>query len=161
MKFEINEKVIHYREGLSIIVGTTTMNNRKYYLVKAVHAKDETIYVPFETAEQMVRAIMSIDESNKVIEYMRTVKPEFISNTKQRRDIYKKRLGSGNVYDLAYLACQLFLFKYLNEHGTVVKLGPTDIEMLEYARNVLFDEFSLSFGKPLEIIKSLVESRML
>ena len=83
---------------------------------------------------------------------MKSVKAEFISNTKQRRDQYRKRLLSGNVLDLAYLSRQLYFFNYYNSHGQVVKLGPTDLQMLKDAEKVLFDELALSFEVEREIV---------
>ena len=99
---------------------------------------------------------MNKEEALKVIEYMKQVKAEFISNTKQRRDQYKRRLLSGNVLDLAYLSRQLYFFYYYNEHGEVVKLGPTDIQMLKDAESILFDEFALSFELEREKIEAHV-----
>ena len=93
----------------------------------------------------------------KVIEYMKTVGAEFISNTKQRRDQYKRRLLSGNVYDLAYLSRQLYFFYYYNENGQLVKLGPTDIQMLIDAEMILYDEFALSFKVKREEVGKLVK----
>ncbi len=158
--FQINDKVIHCREGLSVISNQVEINGKKYFLVYAVGGNGESIYVPLETATSIIRSIMTPTKADEVVDFMKTVKPEFITNTKQRRDAYKRRLGSGNVLDLAYLARQLFLFHYLNEHGTLVKLGPTDIEMLEYASKVLYDEFALSYNIARDEIMEIIESRI-
>ena len=100
---------------------------------------------------------MSVEEAQAVIAYMKTVDAAFISNTKQRRDLYKKKLLSGNVYDLAYLSRQLYFFYLYNEQGQVVKLGPTDLQMLKDAEAILFDEFAISFNVPREEVGKLVK----
>lgn len=143
--FEINDKVIHSREGLSTIVDKTTMGDNEYFIIHADRGSGENIYVLVNNTGTLIRPIMDKKAANKVIEYMKTVSAEFISNTKQRRDQYKRKLLSGNVLDLAYLSCQLYFYYYYNEHGQVVKLGPTDIQMLKDAETILFDEFALSF----------------
>ena len=146
MEYKINDRVVHAREGLSTITNITKMMDREYYVVVADKGERENIYVLKERTENIIRPIMSLEDGMKVVEYMKTVKAEFISNTKQRRDQYRKRLLSGNVLDLAYLSRQLYFFNYYNSIGQVVKLGPTDLQMLKDAEKVLFDELALSFN---------------
>ena len=152
MEYKINDRVVHAREGLSTITNITTMMDREYYVVVADKGDRENIYVLKERTENIIRPIMTLEEGMKVVEYMKSVKAEFISNTKQRRDQYRKRLLSGNVLDLAYLSRQLYFFNYYNSHGQVVKLGPTDLQMLKDAEKVLFDELALSFEVEREIV---------
>lgn len=155
--FEVNDKVIHAREGLSTIVNVVSMAGNDYFIVHADRGSGENIYVPVKNAATLMRPIMSKDEAMQVIEYMKTIGAEFISNTKQRRDQYKRRLLSGNVYDLAYLSRQLYFFYYYNENGQLVKLGPTDIQMLIDAEMILYDEFALSFNVPRNEVGQLVK----
>lgn len=155
--FEINDKVVHAREGLSTIVNKITMGGNDYFVVHSDRGSAENIYVPVKNATSLMRPIMTKKEAMDVIEYMKTVGAEFISNTKQRRDQYKRRLLSGSVYDLAYLTRQLYFFYYYNENGQLVKLGPTDIQMLIDAETILYDEFALSFEVPREEVGQLVK----
>lgn len=152
----LNQKVIHCREGLCFIFDETTINGNDYFVVKSVTGNGENIYILKNRTENIIRPIMDKKAAQAVIKYMNECEAEFFSNTKQRRDIYKKKLSSGNVLDLAFLAKQLFLFHYLNAHGTLVKLGPTDIEMLEAAHKILFDEFSLVFNINYENIQNFL-----
>ena len=156
--FKVNEKVIHAREGLSTIVNITKMGDNEYYVIRSDHGGSENIYVLVNNTVHLIRPIMSLEEANQVIEFMKGVVAEFISNTKQRRDQYKKRLLSGNVRDLAYLARQLYFFNYYNSIGQVVKLGPTDVQMLKDAETILFDELAISFDKKRSEIDQYVAS---
>ena len=146
MSYKINDRVVHSREGLSTIKDITTIAGNEYFVVVSDKGDRENIYVLTSRTENIIRPIMSLEDAMKVVEFMKTVEPGFISNTKQRRDQYRKRLLSGNVYDLAYLSCQLYFFNYYNSIGQVVKLGPTDLQMLKDAENVLFDELALSLN---------------
>ena len=146
MKYNINDKVVHSREGLSYIADVTNIGGNDYYVVRKLVDGKENCYVMIDRTDNIIRPIMSEKEAKEVIKYMKTVEANFISNTKQRRDQYKKRLLSGDVLDLAYLARQLYFFNYYNEHGQQVKLGPTDLQMLKDAESILFDEFALSFN---------------
>ena len=146
MKYNINDKVVHSREGLSYIADVTNIGGNDYYVVRKLVDGKENCYVMIDRTDNIIRPIMSEKEAKEVIKYMKTVEANFISNTKQRRDQYKKRLLSGDVLDLAYLDRQLYFFNYYNEHGQQVKLGPTDLQMLKDAESILFDEFTLSFN---------------
>ena len=146
MDFKVGDKIVHSREGLSTIVGETSISGNDYFVVVSMKGNRENIYVLKSRTENIIRPVMSEDEAKAVIEYMKTVPAAFISNTKQRRDIYKKKLLSGDVLDLAYLSRQLYFFNYYNANGQVVKLGPTDLQMLKDAESILHDELALSFA---------------
>lgn len=156
MEFKVNETVVHSREGLSTIVGKTEIAGNQYFVIVSRKNPKENIYVLTTRTDNIIRPVMSEKDAKEVISFMKTVDAAFISNTKQRRDLYKKKLLSGNVYDLAFLSRQLYFFNYYNSHGQLVKLGPTDLQMLKDAESILFDEFAISFNKPREEIAEVV-----
>ena len=117
MVFKVNDRVVHCREGLATIVSETMIGENEYFVVIADKGDRENIYVLKSRTENIIRPVMSEAEARAVIDYMKTVDAGFISNTKQRRDLYKKKLLSGNVYDLAFLSRQLYFFYYLNYYN--------------------------------------------
>ena len=156
MDFKVGDKIVHSREGLSTIVGETSIAGNDYFVVVSLKGSRENIYVLKSRTENIIRPVMNESEAKEVISYMKEVPAAFISNTKQRRDLYKKKLLSGNVLDLAYLSRQLYFFNYYNSHGQVVKLGPTDLQMLKDAEAVLFDELALSFDVDRDQVSEVV-----
>ena len=156
MKFKVGDKIIHSREGLATIIGETTISGNNYFVVHSDKGAKENIYVMVDRTENIIRPVMNVDEAQSIIEYMKSVPAAFISNTKQRRDIYKKKLLSGDVKDLAYLSRQLYFFNYYNSHGQVVKLGPTDLQMLKDAESILYDELALSFNVARDLVADTV-----
>ena len=157
MNYKVGDRVVHAREGLSTIMSTTVIGGNEYFVVVSDKGDRENIYVLKSRTENIIRPIMSSEESQKVIEYMKSVNAEFLSNTKQRRDLYRKKLLSGNVLDLAYLSRQLYFYNYYNANGQVVKLGPTDLQMLKDAEKILFDEFAISFSVDREELPKKIE----
>ena len=159
--FQINECVIHCREGLSTILSVNTINGKDYFLVRTNHNNGETIYVPVETAESIIRPILVEKEADSVLKYIKSIEKEFNNNTKQRRDAYKRRLSSGDVNDIAYLYRQLYFYDQLGgDENTEIKLGPVDIEMLSYAKNMLLDEFALTYKVNRDEIEAFIEKRI-
>lgn len=159
--FEINEAVIHYREGLSTIIGINQINGVDYFLLRVNKVNAETIYVPIDTASNIIRPIMSEKEADAVLKYIKGIKKDYNPNTKQRRDSYKRRLSSGEVKEIAYLYKQLgYYYQAGGENNTEIKLGPVDIEMLNTAKNILLDELALSYKVNREDIDKYIEKRM-
>ena len=144
--FNIDDLVIHTREGLAKIISSTSMGDKEYFLVKVYRGSGETIYVPIDSAINIIRPIMNEEEADNLLFYMKNIKEEFNSNTKQRRDSFKKRLSSGNVRDIAYLTRQKYFYELANKDEITYKLGPMDVDMLQYAEDILFDEFALSYS---------------
>ena len=159
--FKINDSVIHCREGLSTIVSMSNMNGRDYFLVNVSKNSGETIYVPVETAENIIRPLMDKKEADELLKYIKKIKKEFNANTKQRRDAYKKMLSSGNVKEIAYLYRQLYFYEQIGgENNTEIKLGPVDIDMLSYAENMLMDELSITYGVSRTEVKEFIQQRI-
>ena len=157
MSFQINEKVIHCRDGLCTIISMTKLNDKDFYIVKVSHGDAETTYVPFASADSIIRHIMSKEDADNLLKEMKKMEKSFVANTKQRRDAFKRLLSSGDVKDIAYMCRQYTLYK-LDPEG--VKLGAVDNDMLTHASNMLFDEFSLTYGVPREEIEIFMEERM-
>ena len=159
--FEINEAVIHYREGLSTIIGINQLNGVDYFLLRVNKENAETIYVPISSASNIIRPIMDEKEADAVLKYIKGIKKEFNPNTKQRRDSYKRKLSSGEVKEIAFLYKQLgYYYQAGGENNTEIKLGPVDIEMLSTARNILLDELTLSYKVNRQEIDRYIEKRM-
>lgn len=159
--FKVNDEVIHCREGLATIIGSREMNGKNYFLVRANRISGETCYVPIDSADSIIREIMDQKQADKLLKYIKSIEKDFNSNTKQRRDAYKKRLSSGNVKDIAYLYRQLSLYNELGgENNEEIKLGPVDLDMLCYARDMLLDELAKSYKQSRENIAGFVEERI-
>ena len=141
--YKVKDKVMHFREGLSFISEEKEMNGVSYFIVEVING-GEKVYVPKDKADAIIRPLFNKKELPELIEFMRPIMPEYFNNTKQRRDVFKKRLGSGDIHDLAFLTMQLYYFNHPEEVNTPVKFGPADVDMLKYAARTMFDELSIS-----------------
>ena len=157
MKYALEDKVIHCRNGVSTIVNVVKIGEREYYLIRAMRGDGENIYVPIVGCENIIRPIMDVSSADQLLYSLRDVEKDFNPNTKQRRDAYKRRLSSGNVQDIAYLYRQYYLY---NKNPENVKLGPADIDMLEYATNILLDELALTYQIDREKVNNLVVNKI-
>ena len=156
--YKIGQQVIHCRDGLAVVVGTTNMADKDYYVVKTIRGSGENIYVPVDRADQIIRFLMSEKEADQLVAYIKTIPMEFNPNTKQRRDAIKKRLLSGDIKDGAYLLKQLFFFKEQNDGS--IKYGALDIDMLSFASNNLLDEFAISYNVDRDKIEEFIFNKI-
>lgn len=157
--FSKGDRVIHCRDGLAVIMDNATIADNEYFVVKAVRGSGENIYVPVNRADQIIRSIMTKDEADKLISYIKEIEPEYNTNTKQRRDSLKRRLMSGKIEDIAFLYKQLFCYKVLKDPS--IKYGPVDLDMLQYAYNNLLDEFAISYNVARDEIEEFVNNKLL
>ena len=153
MKHEIGEKVIHCRNGVATISSLIEMSGKQYFIIHALRGDGENIYVPVQGSENIIRPLMNVKEADELLHSLASIEKEFNSNTKQRRDGYKRRLNSGKVEDIAYLYRQLYLY---NKYPEDVKLGPSDLDMLQYASNILLDELALTYEVDREEVDAYV-----
>lgn len=158
--FKVNDIVLHYRSGVATITGTATFDNIEYFVLKAKRDQSVSIYIPIENATQVIRPIMDEANADAIILYMKGIEPNFNPNTKQRRDDYKRRLASGNILDIAFLVRHLFLYKHAETLPDKVKFGQVDFDILQNARNLLYDEFCITYNVSEDEIDDFVEERM-
>lgn len=156
--FKKGQQVIHCRDGLAVIVDQTVIADNGYFVVKTSRGAGENIYVPIARAESIIRPLLTKDEVDDLIQYIKDVEIEFNPNTKQRRDALKRRLSSGDVKDVAYLFKQYYLFKTTTDGS--IRFGPVDLDMLEFAANNLLDELCLSLNIPRTEIQEHVFERL-
>ncbi|MCF0107672.1 MAG: hypothetical protein HUJ59_01500 [Bacilli bacterium] len=155
--FKVSDKVMHCREGLSEIVSTTEMNGRDYFIVRSFSGDGEAIYVPKDSACNIIRQLMTIEEADNLLNSLKNYQLEYNPNTKQRRDAFKRRINSGDIKDIAYMFYQGYLFKL---HPEGIKLGPSDCDMLEHSKKFLFDELMLVYDISKNEIDSFVEQKL-
>lgn len=158
--FYIDDQVMHFRDGLSKIVGKSEINGINYFIVAVIREGGEKIYVPVDKADAVIRPLTDKKDVKEIIAFIKTIEPEYITNTKQRRDSFKRRLGSGEIKDLAYLARQLYFYCHPEELAVPVKFGPADLDMLRNAANIFYDELAIVYKADRNKIESLIISQL-
>lgn len=158
IEFKKGQQVIHCRDGLGVIIGETTMMDNGYFIVHTVRGGGENIYVPVSKAENIIRPIMGNKEADELVIYIKNLEVSFNPNTKQRRDALKRKLGSGDIHEIADLFKQLYLYKKCNDGS--IKFGPVDLDMLEFASNNLLDELALSYSIDRDKIEEFIYKKI-
>ena len=158
--FKVKDKVVHFREGLSYIEKETSFNDTDYFVIKIMREGGESIFVPKDKADAVVRHLIPAKDVDELIVFIRTIEPEYVTNTKQRRDNFKRKLTSGDIKDLAYLSRQLYFFLHPEVLEVPVKFGPADVDMLKFASRTLYDELALSLKVNRDKVEELLLSKL-
>lgn len=103
--FKVGEFVIYGTVGVCQIVGITQQEfsgkERNYYLLIPMYDKDTTIYAPVDNTKVNMRRIMTRQDAERFVAHLPTVKSRSYINDKERIQVYKDILSSGDCVDLA------------------------------------------------------------
>ena len=158
LNFQKGQLVVHCRDGLATVMDETVLGDKDYFIVHTMRGSGENIYVPKDRSESIIRPIMEVEKAEEILKYIKTVELEYNSNTKQRRDSLKRRLMSGDVNDIAFLYKQLFFYKSQTDGS--IKFGPVDLDMLNFASDILLDELAVVYKKDRSDIEDFVNNKI-
>lgn len=159
-EYKVNDLVIHKNEGLCKIIEIVTMANKEYYKMLIENKKDNTtIYLPISKKDEMLVEVMSKEDADDLLRYMKSLEEKIVESTKERRGDYAKKLASGDKRDLVYIVKYLYLLKQDKDLKNV-KLGEQDTITYLKASDMLFDELSVVYGVSRDKVEEYIKNKM-
>lgn len=153
--FEINDYIVYGTYGVCKIVDIKYNNNEKeYYILKPLH-ENLTIKTLVGNTKVTMRRIHTIDEVQKLIDYMKEVEPIWINDVKKRRNKFKELLKTGKCLDLIKVIKTLYLRSRERKRNNQ-KLTITDKEILTIAKKQLFAEISFVLKIPFNQVENYI-----
>lgn len=140
--FRIGDKIVHPMHGAGVVDGIVQrkVNGvvRDYYTLK-LPIGGMLVMIPTDHCEQIgVRAILSGDEAEQVLDQLSGVEVEMQSNWNHRYRENMERLKSGNLLEVAKVV------KGLAQRETRRGLSNGERKMLHSARQILVSEIGLA-----------------
>lgn len=157
--FQIGEYVVHKVHGICLIMDIVTIASRNYYKVSPSKDNKLIIYVPYNNENNIIRNIMSPEEANELITYMKGIDNELVVDSKSRRDEFARLLTTGNIYDIAFLAKKLYILREEKMKNNRF-IGVIDQDTFENANNRLIDELSLSLKISKDDVTALIDKQL-
>ena len=148
--FDVGTKVLYKTSGVCTVTEikkakiSELSGEKVYYILKPINDPNFTIYVPTdnEALTSQMREILTADEIIALIKSMPHEDTEWISDSKQRSDLFRKILIGGDRKELMKMTKTIHRKRQeLAEIGK--KLYAADESALKKAERVLFDEFAL------------------
>ncbi|MPM91345.1 RNA polymerase-binding transcription factor CarD [bioreactor metagenome] len=153
--FQIGDKIFYPMQGGCIILAIEEREilgeTQLYYMMNIVH-RNMQVSIPVDKIEQLgIRPIVNSDELENVLTTFHDGETDTScrDNQRYRRDIIK--LKSGDIYEGAEVIRDLIRI------SNKKKLGITDKNMLDNARQILISEVVLVKGIPLEQASDLLD----
>lgn len=160
MKYKINDHVIHKNEGLCVVNDIVVMAGREYYKMNVINkSENTTIYLPISKEDEMLMELMTKNEADTLLDYMKSLKEEIVESSKERRNEFTKLLSSGDKKDLAYIIKYLYLLKKDKDKRNV-KLGEQDTNTYNKACDLLYDELAIVYDISRDKVEEFIANRM-
>ena len=153
--YNIGEKILYPMHGAGIIEDIETqeiMGETRDYYVLRMPMDGMMVKIPVDNADVIgVRDIISTNECNKVMEYIKTYTGEFNSNWNKRYRENAQRIKSGNIYEVAGV------FKMLVCRDKERSLSSGERKMLTSAKQILISEIMLSRNVNAQVVECELE----
>lgn len=156
--FQIGDKIFYPAQGGGIIqtieekdvLGETHL----YYIVDILH-RNMRVMIPIDKAEQLgVRHIVDNQKLDSVLTNFHQGETDLSANDAQRQRKNSTKLKTGNIME------EVEVIRDLLRISNKRKLGMTDKNMLDHARQILISEVVLVKGVPVEQASDLLDQIM-
>lgn len=143
----VGETVLYAANGVCTVEEITELDfgsgKTKYYILKPVSSRQNTFYIPADNQKMLskIRKILSREEVDEIIASMPDSTAGWIENDLERKNEYKKIIGSGDCKSLVKVIKSIHMHKTeIAESGK--KLHQIDEHMLKDAESLLYGEFA-------------------
>ena len=143
----VGETVLYAANGVCTVEEITELDfgsgKTKYYILKPVSSSLNTFYIPADNQKMLskIRKILSREEVDEIIASMPDSTAGWIENDLERKNEYKKIIGSGDCKSLVKVIKSIHMHKTeIAENGK--KLHQIDEHMLKDAESLLYGEFA-------------------
>lgn len=154
MKYQIDDRVIHWTFGLGKIVGidekTLENRSRMYYVVEAGRS---TLWVPVDSSgEGSLRPPTSKVQFKELLKLLHSPGDPLPEAQYQRQSELTARMQKRTLKDVCYIIRDLVW------RSRTEKLNRSDLEILKRAEGFLLDEWELSLGTSRENAENDLQS---
>lgn len=157
---QTGDYVVHRTGKVCRIDRTEEMNLtgtvRTYLVLSPVRDQSETIYVPADNADSVLRPVISEADARKLIREIDDIEPLQIHNERQREQEYKTAFYSQNYVNLVRIAKDL-----RRRRDSRMKQGKTlparDAQMMSMVTKTFEEGMAVALGVDMEEVRDMIE----
>ncbi len=163
--FEKGEFIVYGNAGVCEVRDITTLDmkgaakNKLYYILSPRHHRDSKIFTPVEGNKTVMRAVLTKEEADILIDNIRDIEELWVSNDKLREEKYKETMRSCECRDWIRIIKTLYLRKQ-ERIAQGKKTTAMDEKYLRMAEDNLYSELSVALGVPKEQMEEHIANRM-
>ena len=163
--FKVNNYVMKANHGVCRIKDIVHLDmpsidkKKRFYYLVPVDDENMKVYVPVDTAEQFLRAVMGAEEAMDCILAMKSIDSAWIANEKQRESFYKEALKSCDPLQIIAIIKNMFERKQERlSNGKMVMA--VDEKYFRIAEEQLFSELAFALGMKKEEMLSFIQMKI-
>ncbi len=134
-------------------------NDRVYYSFVPIFEKDTMIYVPVDNDKVKMRPIMTREEAEAFIGQLPYIESRREINEKEKAQMYKEILLSGDHRELAAMIKGIFEV-WQARKGKGSRLAVRDEESMKRAEKLLYGELAAALGLNPDQVPAYIENRL-
>lgn len=163
--FEKGEFVVYGSNGVCEVKDITTINmkdapkDRLYYILSPRYRKESKIFTPVDNEKTVMRAVLTKEEADELINSIPDIEELWVSNDKLREEKYKETMRSCDCRDWIKIIKTLYLRKQ-ERIAQGKKTTAMDERYLRQAEENLYSELSLVLDMPKEEMEGYITRRM-
>ena len=163
--FAKGDWIVYGNSGVCEVKDITTLNmkgvaqDRLYYLLSPCHRKDSKIFTPVESDKTVMRAVLTREEADTLIDSIPEIDELRIGNYKFREEKYKETVRSCDCRDWVRIIKTLYMRKEARM-AQGKKTTAMDERYLRMAEDNLYSELSLVLGIPKEEMEGYITQRV-
>lgn len=163
--FEKGDFIVYGNNGVCEVRDITTINmkdapkDRLYYILSPRHHKDSKIFTPVDNEKAVMRAVLTKEEADELINGIPNIEELWVSNDKLREEKYKETMRSCECKDWIKIIKTLYLRKQ-ERIAQGKKTTAMDEKYLRMAEENLYSELSLVLDIPKEDMVEYIKKRV-
>ena len=141
--FKVGDKVVHPHHGAAIIqkkLKQTVLGERRDYFVLQIATDQLTVFVPVDTIDETIRAVISKTAASKVFKLFKEEPQEAGSNWSRWYKVLNEKMTSGDIYQVAEVVRDLTFAQQTKGISPALK------RMLSRARLTLTSELAFALN---------------
>lgn len=163
--FERGDYVVYGTKGVCRVGEITELDmkgtdeGRLYYVLHPCFQKGSTVFTPVGSGKTLMRAVMSREEAEALVDNILEIEALWEKNDKERERQYKEAIKSGDPREWI----RIIKTSYLRGQERLAqgkKATTIDERFFHEAEERLYEELSVALEKPKETIRAYISERI-
>lgn len=164
--FQTGDYMIYGNSGVCQVESVGTIDtipgipkDKIYYTLKPLYIKGSTIYTPVDNQKVLIRPLILKEEAIQLIDGIEEIETLWISNEKQREEVYKEELATCDCKELIKIIKTVYQ-RMQERLAEGKKITNSDRKYFKIAQDSLYGELAIVLDMEKEKVEEFITERM-
>lgn len=164
--FQTGDYMIYGNSGVCQVESVGTIDtipgipkDKIYYTLKPLYIKGSAIYTPVDNQKVLIRPLISKEEAMQLIDGIEEIETLWISNEKQREEVYKEELATCDCKELIKIIKTVYQ-RMQERLAEGKKITNSDRKYFKIAQDSLYGELAIVLDMEKEKVEEFITERM-